>query len=159
MVALSDSLESGGATAPDLEVIRLEIEALPEAVRTRPLMLRLIGQIAEIQAAIPPMPAYMPSLRGARIPVRAMATTDAMARLASGAAILCTQRGVHSMAPTEDDASDPSAALNHVSFFSTPTQRAASSVVHTSYTARSVARPSSDPDAGAPSEPIMEEID
>jgi hypothetical protein len=114
-------------------------------------MLRLNGQIAEIQAAIPPMPAYTPSLRGGVMPPRAMASSDVMARLASGATVLCTQRGVQSMAAGDD----PSSALNNVSFFSTPTQRASSTVTRATYTAR----PSVDPDADAPSEPIMEEID
>lgn len=162
MVVLSDRLEGGSSGTGDLEAIRTEIEALPEAVRTRPLMLRLIGQIAEILAAIPPMPAFTPSLRGGALPPpiraggRPTASSDVMARLASGATILCTQRGVQSMVAGDDDASDPSSALNQVSFFSTPTQRTASSATRATYTG---ARPSADPDAGAPSEPIMEEID
>jgi hypothetical protein len=154
MVALSDRLEGGGAPGVgDLDAIRREIEALPIVVRTRPLMLRLIGQIAEIQAAIPPMPAFTPSLRGGPLPVRTLARADVMARLASGATILCTQRGVHSMAG--DEGMDP----NHVSFFSTPYQRNASNTTHATYTGVPTARPSMDPDADAPSEPVMEEID
>ena len=167
MIALSDSLEGGGAqdtARTRLEALRDEMAALPEETRVRPLMLRLIGQVADILsqiAAVPPMPAYLPSLRpgAARIPagmpLPARAGSNLMARLASGATTLCTQRGVDSSAiGVTESGSDPLELVNQVSFFSTPSQRATASVVHATYSSRPA-----DPDADAPSEPIMPEID
>jgi Mg-chelatase subunit ChlD len=153
MVALSNRAETGGRVTTDrLTALRTELEAVPETVRTRPLMLRLAGQIAEILAMIPtaaPEEDHAPALRGGlrapglglgwgHPPLRA----PAMARLASNAAVLCTQRGVYespSAAAGEED--DP---LSRVSFFSTPSQRVSSSAVRSTYT-RSVTDPSTGP--------------
>lgn len=133
MIALSDELEteSHSMISPfeALESLREEIDALPEAVRTRPLMLRLLGQIAEILAAGSGAGAGAGSL--ARAPRR----TNLLARLASGATTLCNQRGVYNMSPADaTTVGDPIAALNQVSFFSSPVQRTASSTVHATYT-------------------------
>ncbi len=58
--------------------------------------------------------------------------THLMARLSSGAACLANQRGVYSMAAADpsDLPSQAPALVDSVSFFSTPSQRAASSAVH-----------------------------
>jgi uncharacterized protein YegL len=150
MVALSDCLENGRHSETEtLTALRGEIEALPAETRMRPLMLRLLGQIAEILSIVPQprfgsVSAVAPALRGG------MRANAMMARLASGATTLCTQRGVYSMAPTEGE--DPAAALNNVSFFSTPTQRSASNAVHATYNRAS--EPEEDDD-DTPNEPVM----
>jgi uncharacterized protein YegL len=152
MVALSDRLENGGLAAvtetENLTGLRGEIEALPAETRLRPLMLRLLGQIAEILTIVPSRSLHRFGALGAALPPAPALRANAMARLASGATTLCTQRGVYSMAPAED----PVAALNNVSFFSTPTQRNASSAVHATYSRAPV--PSEDDDADAPNEPL-----
>lgn len=152
MVALSNQAEtSGRVTTGRLATLRTELEALPEAVRTRPLMLRLAGQIAEILSMIPtvvPEEDHAPAIRGLRTHGMGLGLghpplhAPAMARLASNAAVLCTQRGVYespSAAAGEED--DP---LSRVSFFSTPSQRVSSSAVRSTYT-RSVTDPSTGP--------------
>jgi uncharacterized protein YegL len=150
MVALSDRLENGGHAAVTetdaLTALREEIEALPAETRMRPLMLRLLGQIAEILSIVPSRSLHRFGALGAALPPAPALRANAMARLASGATTLCTQRGVYSMAPAGED---PVAALNHVSFFSTPTQRSASSAVHATYS-----RVAEDDDADAPDEPL-----
>jgi hypothetical protein len=143
MIALSDQLEgqTRDVLSPfeALESLREDIDALPEVIRTRPLMLRLIGQIAEILSA--------ESGAGAGSLVRMPRRTNLLARLASGATTLCNQRGVYNMSSTLSPTATTTAGdpLRQVSFFSSPTQRNASSTVHATYSQHS-----SDPAADEP---------
>ena len=150
--AMSAQMEVDGfrvaTTAPDLTELRglqAEIAALPDEQRVRGLLLRLQAQVAEAldlagrlarMEAVARPPAM--GLRGVRAgPMvfedpAAATRTHLMARLSSGAACLANQRGVYSMAAADpsDLPSQAPALAETVSFFSTPSQRAASSAVH-----------------------------
>jgi hypothetical protein len=147
--ALSTQMESAAATvAPDLtglRALRAEIEGLSEDVRMRPLMLRLLGQVVEAVEMAERMAAAAPRARALGVRMTAAddlddpltTRTTLMARLSSGAACLANQRGVYNMDPTA-----PPALQSSMSIFSTPSQRVASSTVHTSYTpSRGTAEP------------------
>ena len=113
----SDAIEEGtsGTILAALEAMNTELAGLDEVLRSRPLVLRMMGQVAETLetvrvAATRPLPP----------------PPDLLARMSSGAALLSTQRGGYSQA---DD--DPSA---HETLFSSPGQRTASVQTRSRYT-------------------------
>ncbi len=138
MSQASNALE-GGTALPraSASALQVEIAAMDESFRMRPLVLRLQGQLAEILATpeMPP-PSQSPLLgrtRGLGLP-RSLA-----ARLASEMTCISTQRGIGSAAVVAS--SDPSAYEGEpsISLFSSPSQRSASRQVQAAYSAPTAA--------------------
>lgn len=106
----------GAATRAALLTIKGEIDAAGDDFRSRPMIFRFIGQIADALTAPDAPTAY----RG---------YADAIsARVSSGAATLSTQRACSSATPSVPGG-DPADDV-----FSSPLQRTASNQVHTVYT-------------------------
>lgn len=121
-------------TRHSLEALKTEIEALPEVVRQRPLVLRMTGQIAEALDALTGLATSNPwGGRGGL--QRQGAGAHLAARMSSCVACLATQRGVYSSGGAAG--ADPADAC----LFSSPAQRSGSQAVHATY--------SQDPSAGA----------
>lgn len=183
---ITGQLEAGEQRPDTTTLSNLQIEFL--LLPARPLLMRLRAQVAEVLeialrmvsaaavAGASRPQAFMfggapTSIRQRAAGVWDNATPDTglrthlMARMSSGVACLGNQRGVYSMAPTDGEED------TNTSFFSTPTQRTASSVVRATYnpaTAAAAPAPAApltqDPDVNSPMEPIvqtapMEEID
>lgn len=150
MSEMSEALEAGLSLPREAATaLKAEIDAAAAEFRTRPLVLRLQGQLAELLAtpeAPPPPPAVGPMLgltRGGggglgRSPAMwpgtpAGGTRSLAARLASGMTCLSNQRGVYT-GVSESGASvyeeDPDRSI---SLFSSPSQRSASSQVRDVY--------------------------
>ena len=128
-----------------LTSLRAEIGALPEAVRGRPLLLRMTGQIAEaLEGLTNIVPA--PSLGGGgRWPAglgRQPAVNHLAARMSSGVTCLATQRGHMSGA----GGGDPDESC----IFSSPAQRTGSRAVHATYSQSGAAEPAAPAAAAAP---------
>ena len=148
LMTVSTQLE-GGVAAPDmtrLRTLQTRLEALP----ARPLLMRLRAQVAELLelaarvTSVSPSLHHSPGLTGNDAHLR----THLMARMSSGATCLANQRGVYSMAGADD---------TNTSFFSSPLQQTASSVVrHVSQMPR-VTTPvlEADDDEDAPNEPVV----
>jgi hypothetical protein len=138
----ADALESGRpADAAPLIALIAEIGGETDDFRSRGLVLRLLGELSEIQAELSARPTVVfstppssPTLGARR--VQRMPPGALMARLSSQTAYLSTQRGVSSQAPDDD-------------MFSSPAMRMASSGVHAHYSARA-ATPTHDPVPGSP---------
>lgn len=149
MSEMSEALEAGLSLPREAATaLKAEIDAAAAEFRTRPLVLRLQGQLAELLATpeAPPPPAMGPMLgfaRGGggglgRSPAGwpgtpAGGTRSLAARLASGMTCLSNQRGVYT-GVSESGASvyeeDPNRSI---SLFSSPSQRSASSQVRDVY--------------------------
>lgn len=141
----SDAIEQGRLIGGDISALHADFEALPDELKTRPLIVRMRGQIAEIMeqiAAAPPLPpaagAGPSSLLPPGPPTWGLPRQAAMgggmsshlaARMSSGTAYLSTQRGVMSLAPEDPDDGEPAAAM-----FSSPLQRMSSEQVRSAYT-------------------------
>jgi hypothetical protein len=148
--------ELGQELGAELAELRAELEALEEPLRLRPLVVRMIAQVAEITEAVrgyiprPPM-LQTPFMWAGASPAAATLSApalpaDTLARLATGCTYLGLQRGVVSQV-ADPDGGVPSTA----SMFSSPTQHTASARTRQRYTH------SMDP---APSSPTqMGEID
>lgn len=136
---MSELLESGSAEAARIDTarnaltsLRTEIAALPEAVRGRPLLLRMTGQIAEALEALEGLTAA-PAGGAGRWPA-GLGRQPAMhlaARMSSGVTCLATQRGYMSGGGTGSagGAGDP----GDTCIFSSPAQRTGSRAVHATY--------------------------
>ena len=103
MSAAADRLEQGVVHRVELQELLHEMDAETEEFRGRPLMMRLMGQVADLLTQIPETSAGLlpPAL-----------TAALSAQMSSGAAVLGLQRGI-----THTLGGDP------VSLFSSPTQR------------------------------------
>jgi hypothetical protein len=143
LTRISDAVENRRAVADDdrraLTELQTEIRALP----TRPLLLRILGQLAEAEElmrqpslsdlsflmAARGMPATPPRLGM----TRQNATDHLMARLASGGTVLSQQRGVYSQTAAEAEEPTEPRPIN-VSMFSSPLQLTSSHGAHERYT-------------------------
>lgn len=147
LMTASAQLE-GGAATPDmtrLRALQTRLEALP----ARPLLMRLRAQVAELLelAGRVTAPLQTASYHPALPRVGADVRTHLMARMSSGATCLANQRGVYSMAGGDD---------TNTSFFSSPLQQTASSVVrHGSHVPRVTTPVVEAEDDDAPAEPVV----
>jgi hypothetical protein len=131
-----------------LTSLRTEIAVLPEVVRGRPLLLRMMGQIAEALegldglsvAAAAPMAGRWPAGLG-----RQPAGQHLAARMSSGVTCLATQRGYMGQQSGNPlgGAGDP----GETCLFSSPSQRTGSRAVHATYSQSGAPEPA----AAAPS--------
>lgn len=144
--AVADAMENGRPVevAP-LTALEAEIASESAEFRARGLVLRLLGELAEIRAELEHRPAPSTPPLGPTAGIRRMnaqayspppGPARLMARLSSQTAYLSTQRGVSSQAPDED-------------MFSSPAVRMTSSGVRAHYSARAVS-PAHDPAAASP---------
>ena len=109
----SEQLEGGRAPTTALAELETEFNMLPEAMLARPLILRMMAQVAEI-------------VEKTNRPSSGAPAPDFLARVSSGAAYLSTQRGV-----SRQVGEDPAESQN----FSSPCQRLRSQQVQSQYTA------------------------
>lgn len=135
-----------------LTTLRAEIGALPEAVRGRPLLLRMTGQIAE---ALEGLTNIAQPVLGGRWPAglgRQPAGNHLAARMSSGVTCLATQRGYmgqRSGDPMEGGGTGSAGGDPHETcLFSSPSQRTGSRTVHATYSQSGAAEPA--PAAAAP---------
>lgn len=128
LAAAADSLERGIVAREALLALQTEMQAEDEEFRGRPLMMRLMGQVADLLEQIPVVP------EGAAPPLPAYLTATLSAQMSSGAAVLGLQRGI-----TRAVGGDP------VSLFSSPTQRQVSGATATRYASSQAPAVSSDP--------------
>ena len=143
---VADALETGRpADVAPLTALEAEIAAETTEFRARGLVLRLLGELAEIRAELERRPAPSTPPLGPvggirRMNARAYSPPPGparlMARLSSQTAYLSTQRGVSSQAPDED-------------MFSSPAIRQTSRAVRAHYSRRSPS-PAHDPVAASP---------
>jgi hypothetical protein len=144
-----------------LTSLRTEIAALPEVVRGRPLLLRMMGQIAEALegldslsvAAAAPMAGRWPAGLG-----RQPAGQHLAARMSSGVTCLATQRGYMSQqrgnpsggggggTGSAGGAGDP----GETCLFSSPSQRTGSRAVHATYSQSGAPEPAAAPSVLSP---------
>jgi hypothetical protein len=125
--AVADALESARPADPvPIRALEAEIAAAPAEFRTRGLVLRLNGELAEILAELESWRAPADGIRRQH----ALSPDRLMARLSSQTAYLSTQRGVSSQTPDAD-------------MFSSPAIRLVSNTVRTHYSRRP---PSPSPD-------------
>ena len=103
LISASDAMERGQPCPTAVSDLTDEFRNLPEGIRSRPLVLRMQAQLAEIVSAAP--------------------SSSLLARMSSGGAYLSTQRGV-----TSGSVGDP-----QEQFFSSPMQRATSTQVQSQY--------------------------
>jgi hypothetical protein len=130
LTTISDKMETPHYRTRDedratLVALRDKINGLSEELQSRPLMLRMKGQIEEIIAAIPEVTDLLDGSY--------MASPELLARISSGGAVLSTQRGVMSQ--------DPDAAPGLAPTFSSPAQRTASEAVRSVSGALAAAMP------------------
>lgn len=124
--AVADSLERGvPADTARLSELEEEINGSPTEFRTRGLVLRLLGELADIRAEIstarlPLRPPASGLLRQTAVSLEAPTPARLLARLSSETAYLSTQRGVSAVTPGTD-------------MFSSPAVRVASSSVREHY--------------------------
>jgi hypothetical protein len=104
LISASDAMERGDLCPTVVRELVEEFRNLPEGIRSRPLVLRMQAQLAEIVTAAP--------------------STELLARMSSGGAYLSTQRGVTSVSSV----GDPQEQI-----FSSPMQRATSTQVQSQY--------------------------
>jgi hypothetical protein len=104
LISASDAMERGYPFPTVVNELVEEFRNLPEGIRSRPLILRMQAQLAEIVTAAP--------------------STELLARMSSGGAYLSTQRGVTSVSSV----GDPQEQI-----FSSPLQRATSTQVQSQY--------------------------
>ena len=149
-----------------LTSLRTEIAALPEVVRGRPLLLRMMGQIAEALegldglsvAAAAPMAGRWPAGLG-----RQPAGQHLAARMSSGITCLATQRGYMSQqrgnpsggggggTGSAGGAGDP----GETCLFSSPSQRTGSRAVHATYSQSGAPEPAA---AAAPPPSVLSPV-
>ena len=103
LISASDAMERGQPCPTAVSDLTDEFRNLPEGIRSRPLVLRMQAQLAEVVSAAP--------------------SSALLARMSSGGAYLSTQRGV-----TSGSVGDP-----QEQFFSSPMQRATSTQVQSQY--------------------------
>jgi len=163
LLTASAQLETSGTPdMTELRALQTRLEALPP----RPLLVRLRAQVAELLEMAGRLPTVTRSTRTLQraaglSPIQPYASlsqdvrTHLMARMSSGATCLANQRGVYSMASTEEG--DPD--ITQTSFFSSPIQHTASNVVragtHIPQRATTpVVEAEEEEDTDAPAEPI-----
>jgi len=122
-----------------LAALQDEIRALP----VRPLLLRILGQLAEVSALFdapasePAFPCLLRTVRGSTptTPPRIDQQSEhLLARLASGYTTLSQQRGVFSQTAAETEAAPTEPRPLNLSMFSSPLQITSSRVAHERYT-------------------------
>ena len=128
LATAADSLERGVVRREELTALQAEMEAETEDIRGRSLMLRLMGQVADLLEQIPMVP------EGAAPLLPAYLTATLSAQMSSGAAVLGLQRGI-----TRVTGGDP------VSLFSSPTQRQVSGATAIRFASSQAPAVSSDP--------------
>lgn len=130
----TDALEaSRAADTTTLRALQTELEGLPP----RPLLVRLRAQVAEVvelltATTVITRTATAPSYNIYRGSVaETVSNNHLMARMSSGMACLSNQRGVYrTLRPRVRARAEDEDEMADVSFFSTPSQRTASQVVH-----------------------------
>ncbi len=117
LVAASNAVERREPIGTQLTDLRDEIQALPDAVRVRPLVLRMLAQLEEtIEMAArmpPPMPYPLPraGFMGAGGPPF-FNMNDLATRMASGGAVLGLQRGISGPAHQDNLFASPTQTIS-----------------------------------------------
>ena len=113
LVTAANAVEARQPIGPQIAVLRDEIQGLPDAMRMRPLMLRLLAQLEEtieMAAQMPAIPLSRGLFRGVSIPASANYNHFAT-RMVSGAAVLGLQRGISGPGHGPELFASPSQAL------------------------------------------------
>ena len=113
LVTAANAVEARQPIGPQIAILRDEIQGLPDAMRMRPLVLRLLAQVEETIEMAAQMPAHqMPRglFRGVSIPASANYNHFAT-RMVSGAAVFGLQRGISGPGHGPELFASPSQAL------------------------------------------------
>jgi len=113
LVTAANAVEARQPIGPQITVLRDEIQGLDNAMRMRPLMLRLLAQLEEtleMAAQMPAIPAY-PMPRGLFRGVAAPDFNHFATRMVSGAAVFGLQRGISGPGHGPELFASPSQAL------------------------------------------------
>jgi Mg-chelatase subunit ChlD len=105
---VADAMEDGHYDLTHIAELKTELDRVPQELRARPLMLRLIGQIAEAMAAKAPR-------------LRQPSSDHLLSTISAGAAYLSVQRGSQSHSAEDPD------------IFASPVQRTSSSTMRSEY--------------------------
>ena len=108
LAEFADDLEDGHHDLTKINALKSELDSASPELRARPLMLRLIGQVAEAMTVTPPR-------------LRQPSSDHLLSTLSAGAAYLSVQRGTQMRSAEEPD------------LFASPVQRTSSSTMRSEY--------------------------